>query len=259
MKKKILITGGSSWVALDDIRIITNVFTGSTSVFLAAALARRGYSVTLLINPLSGNLCGSLSGMNASRIISASGSELRGGSAPERARDRTSLSGVTVIPYVWFDECIAKITSLLKRQRFDCIIHSAALSDFYPVRRFHGKISSKKDMSIRLKPAPKVITLIRSLSKAVLVQFKLESNISTYQLIRRAYQSLKQNTSDFVIANDYTALRKGVYRRYLIDARKNVRMIPSQQALPKAIEKYVLTRLAEPPKGDATRKGDPCR
>lgn len=211
MKKKILITGGSSWVALDDIRIITNVFTGATSIRLASALARRGHNVTLLINP-------------------------------GRTADIDQLAGVKVIRYFWFDEFIAIVRGLLRKKRFDCIIHSAALSDFCPEKKHDGKISSKDGFTVRFKPLPKVVALMRALSPAVIVQFKLESKVSKRELIRRAYQSLRENRSDFVVANDFAAIQRGKFPRYLVDAEKNVRYISSQNALASAIDKYVLSR-----------------
>ena len=51
MKKKILITAGPTWVRLDDVRVITNVFTGKSGVALAESLARKGHTVTLLLGP----------------------------------------------------------------------------------------------------------------------------------------------------------------------------------------------------------------
>ena len=48
---KVLITGGPTWVKIDEVRIITNIFTGRTALFLAKEFKRRKYDVTLIINP----------------------------------------------------------------------------------------------------------------------------------------------------------------------------------------------------------------
>ena len=32
---KVLITGGATWIKIDVVRIITNIFTGKTALFLA--------------------------------------------------------------------------------------------------------------------------------------------------------------------------------------------------------------------------------
>ena len=69
MNKKILITGGPSWVKLDAIRIITNVFTGSTSVLLAREFAKEGHQVTLLVNPQRAEGLRKLKGVNVIPIL----------------------------------------------------------------------------------------------------------------------------------------------------------------------------------------------
>lgn len=210
MKKRILITGGASWVALDDIRILTNIFTGSTSVFLAKVLSSK-YDITLLVNP-----------------VRADGIEF--------------LQGVRVIPYMWYDEFVKKVTAVLKQERFDFIVHSAALSDFAPVKKNMGKMSSRHEQHIVLKPVKKALPLMRKLSSAVIVQFKLESGKNRQSLVDQAYASLRKNKTDFVIANDYQDIKKGNYARYLIDTRKQCVPIPSQEALPDILEDKVFLR-----------------
>jgi len=37
---KILISGGSSWVKIDSIRVITNIFTGKTAYYLAKRFSK---------------------------------------------------------------------------------------------------------------------------------------------------------------------------------------------------------------------------
>ncbi len=208
-RKRILITGGASWVRLDAIRILTNVFTGNTAVFLSKEFSGKGHSVTLLINPA-------------------------------RAKGLGALKNATIIPYRWFDEFVGKISRLLRSKRFDCVIHSAALADFCPERVFCGKMASRKHWILRLKPTPKVLPLIRRLCKGKVVQFKLEVGANKKALIESAYKSLKENRTDFVIANSYrTGMSSGI-RGYLIDRQKRVIPIVSQRAMSGIIEKYVL-------------------
>ena len=51
--KKILVTAGSTWVALDSVRVITNIFTGALGLRIAEEARRRGAEVTLLMGPTS--------------------------------------------------------------------------------------------------------------------------------------------------------------------------------------------------------------
>ena len=59
---KILITAGSTWIGIDEVRILTNRFTGKTGLYLAQELKKKGYLVTLLINP---HCTGKIKGLRA--------------------------------------------------------------------------------------------------------------------------------------------------------------------------------------------------
>lgn len=48
--KRVLITAGPTWVAIDKVRVISNTATGATGKILAQQLANKGAKVTLLIN-----------------------------------------------------------------------------------------------------------------------------------------------------------------------------------------------------------------
>ena len=54
-KLRVLITAGPTWVAIDNVRVISNIATGETGKILAEKLASMGAKVTLLIGP--GDLC----------------------------------------------------------------------------------------------------------------------------------------------------------------------------------------------------------
>ena len=49
--KKILVTAGPTWVAIDRVRVITSIFGGRLGVTIAREAARRGASVVLLLGP----------------------------------------------------------------------------------------------------------------------------------------------------------------------------------------------------------------
>lgn len=49
--KNILITAGSTWVPIDQVRVISNIATGSTGILLAECLRRRGAKVKLILGP----------------------------------------------------------------------------------------------------------------------------------------------------------------------------------------------------------------
>jgi len=202
---KILITAGATWVKLDDVRILTNRFSGKSGLYLAGQLKKKGHSVTLLINP---HCTGKVGGLKA-------------------------------YYYHYLDDFRKKVYALLRRNRYQAIIHMAAVSDYKLAKPKIGKISSgKKSLSLKLKPAEKIIRGIRKLAKkSLLIQFKLET--TGKQLIEKAYQSLKSNKSDFVVANALSDLGLG-YKAFLIDREKNIVTIRSKKALADKLNRIII-------------------
>jgi len=199
---KILITAGSTWVKIDDVRILTNIFTGKTGIYLAEKFSQLGYPVTLLLNP--------------------------------HCIERKIARGIKVIPFKYYDDLSRELTKELKKNKYDVIIHSAAVSDYKLKEAFDGKIpSGRKKLVLKLIPTAKIIKTIRKLAKGtLLIQFKLQVNpaLSTTKkffdarkggvkrrgLIEKAYQSLRENKSDLVVANIYEDLKKG-YKAFIIN------------------------------------------
>lgn len=204
---KVLITAGATWIKVDQVRILTNIFTGRTGVYLAKEFKRRRHCVTLFLNP-------------------------------HTIRDK--IKGVRVIPFKYYEDFKEKIVKELKKTRFDLIIHSAAVSDYKLGQPLPGKVSSgKKQLRLKLIPTEKIIERIRKLAKeAILVQFKLETKKKG--LNQKAYASLKSNQSDFVVANALEDLRLG-YKAWIIDKNNKVAAINSQKSLFQAFHKILLS------------------
>ncbi len=204
---KILITAGSTWVKIDRIRILTNRFTGKTGLFIAKSLKQKGHSVTLLVN----NHC------------------------------LGKIQGLKVISFRYFDELKEKLTKLLKSNCYDAIVHMAAVSDYKLNKSYKGKVASgKKALSLRLVPTQKLIKKIKPLAKSsLLIQFKLEPKPKG--IIDKAYQSLKEYKSDFVIANALEDLRLG-YKGFLVDKEKSIKPINSKASLAAVLDKIIRSK-----------------
>jgi len=202
---KILITAGATWVKVDEARILTNRFTGKTGLFLARELKNKGHKVTLLINP----------------------------------HCTGKISGVKAVYYRYLDEFVRAVDKALEKERFDMIIHTAAVSDYKLKSVFKGKIpSNKKELVLKLIPSQKVIKRIRRMAKkSLIVQFKLEAK--TRLLCQKAYKSLKSNKSDYVVANSLEDLKSG-YKAFLIDKDRNITPVRSRKALSSALSRIVL-------------------
>jgi phosphopantothenoylcysteine decarboxylase/phosphopantothenate--cysteine ligase len=207
MKEKILITAGSTWAKIDEVRVLTNRFTGRTGIKLARALQKSGCDVTLLINP---------------HCVSQ------------------ELFGLKVVEFYYYDEFKDNVSQLLRKRRFDAIIHTAAVSDYFLPNPNKAKIASgKKSLVLKLKPTQKIIKLMRALDpEALLIQFKLEK--SAKGLIDKAYTSLKANDSDFVVANALEDIDK----KYLISREKNIVKADGTAQLARNLVSCIATRPA---------------
>lgn len=186
---KILITAGPTWVKIDEVRVITNIFTGRSGIFLGKEFKKKNCAVTLLIN------------------------------SPYADK----LQGIKVVPFNYYNDFKENVVNLLSNEKYDAIIHTAAVSDYKLKNVFKGKISSsQKELILKLVPTEKIIKRMRALAKeSVLIQFKLESKRKG--LVDKAYISLKQNNGDFVVANALEDLKRK-YKAFVIG--KNRKTIP---------------------------------
>jgi phosphopantothenoylcysteine decarboxylase/phosphopantothenate--cysteine ligase len=163
-KKKVLVIAGSTEEPIDDIRVISNKSSGRTGVELALNAYERGADVDLWMGKSSVH-----------------------------------------IPKFIFSKRFSSTNDLLKMVeeiKHDIVIIPAAISDYSP-EKMEGKIPSGKDnLSINLKPNPKIIQKIKESSKGILVGFKAEYQIPKEELLSRAKGRMEQLGIDMIIAND---------------------------------------------------------
>ncbi|HAH20958.1 MAG: hypothetical protein A2Y00_06905 [Omnitrophica WOR_2 bacterium GWF2_43_52] len=199
--KRILITAGPTWVAIDSMRIISNSATGTTGILLARDLARKGAKVTLVLGPVCG------------------------GSGYQ-------LPNIRIVRFSFFHELKHALIQELRWQAYDVVIHSAAVSDFAPAHHIRGKLKSDRPHTLRLKVLPKLIATIQRVSpQSALVIFKLESGISDLELIRRARRALSDQGADIIVANKI----KPKYRAYLLDKEKIYAKVDAKETLVKSL------------------------
>src|SRR5262245_29431469 len=101
----IVVTAGNTQVPLDQVRCLTNVFTGRTGTRIALHAYARGHAVTLL---------------TSHRDVVA---EQRGGAAPPTGH-------WALRPYRTFDDLREALAEAVRGGRPDAVIHSAAVSDY---------------------------------------------------------------------------------------------------------------------------------
>lgn len=181
--KRIIITGGATAETVDPIRILTNRASGKTGVELALEAFRRGADVTLVHRD-----CMRIQGICEFYA--------------ESAQDMT-------------DSVIEELG-----KGYDLLISAAAISDF-TVTPSKDKIKSEKELTLTLKPAPKLIKEARqNYPDLKIIGFKAETGISQEELIKRARNSMDSSNLSMVVANDVSSGGIGTEENnvYLIDS-----------------------------------------
>lgn len=176
---KIFITSGNTWVRIDPVRVVTNIFTGETGLTLANFLIEKKAEVILASsNPYLIELKGHLD--------------------------------IQVRPYQYFEELDFIIKDVIENDKPDVIVHAAAVSDYQPKESSKVKIKSNLD-ELDMGKWIRTKKLMHSIRQEYgygnrLVQFKLETLGNDKDLIEVARKSLLSNESNLCIANRFDEL-----------------------------------------------------
>ena len=202
MTKQILVTAGNTWAPLDDVRVITNIFSGKTGLTIAYELARRGFKVTLIL------------------------ADCRLSLKPFRHK---RLKILRAIDFASFYKTVRKE---VKKEEYSSLIHCAAVSDFYLKKPKRGKISSKKKLKLSLSRTRKIVNKVKKWDPNIrLISFKLEATKSKRKLFKAALRSKALSGADFVVAN--TLPQKNKSRFFLVKSKAQFLRIIGRKALAK--------------------------
>ncbi len=201
---RILVTAGNTQSDIDQVRCITNVFSGRTCANVAMEAARRGHEVRLLT------------------------------SRPDQVDDDELIeSGMLVVhTYRTFGELDDQLAESILTGNFDAIIHGAAVSDYQTAGVYcppqgttfddatnewnsstrtlqfddvqSGKVKSHhREIWIRLVPTPKLVDKFRRDwgFQGLLAKFKLEVDVTNRELLAIAEASRQQSRADLIVAN----------------------------------------------------------
>lgn len=204
-RKNILITAGSTWVAIDKVRVITNIFSGKTGCLIAEE-ATKAYAVKLLLGPNMPNL-------------------------------PLANKNLVIKNFKYFDQLQELIKYELNSKHYDIFIHSAAVSDYMPICANQGKIKSDNDeLILRLRRTAKLVDQIKLINPNIfLVMFKLEVNMPEKDLIDSAYQSMKRANANIVVANDLSRFNQFI----IIDSKKSVISKGNRKKLPGSLLRII--------------------
>jgi phosphopantothenoylcysteine decarboxylase / phosphopantothenate---cysteine ligase len=166
--KNVLITGGPTPGEIDDVRIITNRFSGALALFIAKEAYYRGADVKLLLGQ---------GGVNAPNYIDTSFHKN-------------------------YDQYCYNVFKSLLEKKFDAGIFSAAVADYIPEQKMNGKIPSHSGLkNIPLKETKKVIKAVREeFPELFMATFKYEIGITKEKLFEIADSRIKEGY-EMVVAN----------------------------------------------------------
>lgn len=222
-KVNIIITSGGTSEKIDNVRKITNSSSGKLGMTIANTLVTQ-YA----------------SSINKIFYICA------------KTSYKPNHPKIEIIEIESTNDLQQAITDLLTNQTINYFIHSMAVSDYTldyvttiqkltteitnnPNQSFENiiknntnffrdnKISSSEDnLIIKLKPTPKIISLIKDLSpNTYLVGFKLLDHVSEKHLIEVALKLKEKNKCDLVVANDLNNIRNNNHKAFIIKDKNN--------------------------------------
>lgn len=213
--KKILVTAGPTWVPIDKVRVITNVFGGNLGVEIVKALIKSKAQVTFLFGP-------------GRAILPKENPKLH------------------IVRYKYYDELLRLVKSEIGSKKYDVIVHSSAVADYTPLKSNRGKIKSgRKDLIIRLKPTIKIVDLIKKIDpKVFLIKFKLEVGVDEKRLINIAYDSMIKSKADLIVANEFSTVSNR-HKAFIIDKQKNITEVEGKSQISLQIVKNIKSYLSK--------------
>jgi phosphopantothenoylcysteine synthetase/decarboxylase len=228
----ILLTAGNTHARVDRLKILTNVFTGPTSAEIARTAYVRRHQVTVLTS-------------QPYTLYDL----------PGPADDPTGRA--SVLGYQTFDELAARLQHEVRNGGYDCVIHTAAVSDYLSAgvyvpdpgtffnaraRRWEragpaptmteqkdGKLNgSEPELWLRLVRAPRLIDRFRRPwgFDGLLVAFKMEVGLTDPELVEAAEQTRTRCGADLTVAS---TLEGSAHFAYLGPADGNYDCVPRRE------------------------------
>lgn len=239
--KKILVTGGSTWVPIDNVRVITNVFGGTTGYRIAIQAAKMGADVTLLLGPHRIE--------ETTVFIDESVDDVLGKMRRyilEREKIAKAGGGLEIVHYDYFQELMDLMEKHISTKRFHAVIHSSAVADYAPTKQ-DGKISSGLDeLYIKTIPTPKIISHVKEWDPdAYLVQFKLEVGLTEQDLIAKAVAGIKKNRADLAVANNKAGTSTTTAAAYLVEKNGSFTKIDTREEMYERLLSEIARKIKE--------------
>jgi len=203
--RPILVTGGPTPVPIDNIRRLTNRFTGRLGACITEELHLRGAKVKLI-------------------------------------HGQGSYSPPSYLPHkivATYDEYLSEVMSELQHD-YEYGIFSAAVADYQPTKVFPGKIPSGELGKINLVPTQKVIGEVKARFPSLkMITFKYQENIAHRELIDIARNRLQQGYQMVVANRGEEHQATGAQVAYLVTKDSEPKQAVGKQEIAKAIANYI--------------------
>ena len=165
--KKVLVSAGSTYEKIDEVRGITNRSSGKMGIEIAKEAFIRGADITLIKGQMTADV------PNVFNVVEVESSA----------------------------EMHYAVSKLATKN--DVFVSAAAVSDFKVKNAEADKISSDTDITIELERTPKILNDVKEINPNIfLVGFKAVHNLSDEELLNAAKQRMEQSSADLMVAND---------------------------------------------------------
>jgi phosphopantothenoylcysteine decarboxylase/phosphopantothenate--cysteine ligase len=205
----ILVTGGPTPVIIDNIRRLTNRFTGQLGVCITEELYLRGARVRLI-------------------------------------QGRGCYTPPTYLPHEiveTYDEYLEKVMGELGSKAYKFGIFSAAVADYRLENSFSGKIPSGGTLNLNFVPTQKVIEKVRrEFSDLDMVTFKYQEGVSHQELLEIARKRLEKGYQAVIANRGEEKGDQGEQVAYLVTKTELERFI-GKKAIAFGIAEYLESRM----------------
>jgi phosphopantothenate-cysteine ligase len=229
--QKIIITSGGTSEAIDNVRKITNSSTGKLGATIANVIINKKDEEIEKIYYICSKTSIKPTANNKIKIIEiVSANDLKNVMENLLTTEQIDcvIHGMAVsdytVDYVTTSNCLTKSIKNIIDNLNDIEKMNDGMRNNTSIIDNNNKISSSEsDLIIKLKPTPKIISLIKELSpKSYLVGFKLLDNVSEDELIKVATNIMVKNKCNLVVANDLTNIRNGEHKAIIIDENNRI-------------------------------------
>jgi len=211
--RRVLVTSGPTRGYIDRIRYVANSSSGKLGSRIIEALVSQGIPVIHLHG------CGS---------------------EYPNVNDNLLLETIEVETV---NDLINSVKRVSLRGDICAVVHAMAVLDYVPESTLKDKKPSGDTFwDIRLKRTQKVISIIRELMPdAYTVGFKLETDVTEEELVKRACVLLTKNNLDLVVANDLERV-SGDYHKAVIVGPENtiVARTDTKEKIAELITEFIL-------------------